>query len=466
MMPMISNEHHPILNGLFALLVVLQFCQVWPEIGGFTFRFETILTSALLVYVLMTRFIHRPYRSFRNKLTMPVLIWIIVLMFGVMHTLLQPFPSGLKKDAIVNGIRLAMSFSTFFVALRYPLSPRKKLKIVLVSIIWFSFFTTTVAVAQIVYHDAWFSIQLPRCLTEHAAGANNERGREIFGLNLGDTSGHSFASFIAIQAACIFYWFGSQNRMFKKMLGVLISIMLLLLIMRVSVRAAFLGFLIGLLSVGLFDSSRKARRKTQYYLKILFMVLLIFGVLLSILEYSSKSYYLERIASIIPKYHNNSITFKGGSNIYGRLFYWKNAEEIFIKSPIIGGGFYSYQELTSRLYHVLIPHAHNSYLQTLAELGLVGILAFILLLWRARRMWKDIVIYQSRDEIFICTRRILLWLLSFLLITMIFANTFYQPQYLSTGCILFGGLVDYVKNNNNPILNNISRNELNLVMQK
>jgi uncharacterized protein YhhL (DUF1145 family) len=333
------DKHHPILTGLLALLVVLQFCQVWLEVEGFTFRFETILTSGLLVFVLMPSFIHKPLGSFRTPFTLPVLVWIGVLMFGVTYTLLQPLPQVVKKDALVNGIRLALSFSTFFVVLRFPLPPRKKLKIVLASIVGISLITTAVAVAQIAYHDGWFSIPLPHFLIEHKIGANTAQGREIFGLNIGDTSGHSFASFVAIQAACVFYWLGLRKGSGKRWFAICYTAILFLIVIRISVRAALLGSVFGVVAVNLFTPSQKPEKIIRFLLVVFFWIILVYGCIMLLFEYAPQSYYIRRIADTIPQFQHSTISFGRGSNIYGRFFYWQMAIDSFIQSPFIGQGF-------------------------------------------------------------------------------------------------------------------------------
>lgn len=439
-----ADELHPILTGLLALLVVLQFCQFWPEVGGFTFRFETILIFGLLLFVLMPSFIHKPHGSFRTPFTLPVLVWIGVLMFGVTYTLLQPLPQVVKKDALVNGIRLALSFSTFFVVLRFPLPPRKKLKIVLASIVGISLITTAVAVAQIVYHDGWFSISLPHFLTEHKIGANTALGREIFGLNIGDTSGHSFASFVAIQAACVFYWLGLQKSLGKRWFAICYTAILFLIVIRISVRAAALGFVFGFVAVNLFAPSQKQGKKIRFLLVAFGGIILICGLIMFLFEYAPQSYYIYRIADTIPQLQHSTISFNRGSNIYGRFLYWQIAIDSFIHSPFIGAGFYTFSTYGSKFFNILTCHAHNGYMHTLAEFGMVGVCALLLMFRGVRRMWRVIATYQSSDVLFLSSRRFLLWFFSFMLFTSMFANTFYQPQYISTLYILFGALVDYV----------------------
>jgi O-antigen ligase len=88
---------------------------------------------------------------------------------------------------------------------------------------------------------------------------------------------------------------------------------------------------------------------------------------------------------------NNSQT------IYARLGAYEQATEIFEQRPILGVGANRYYEAASELPLVRVhgvesvPYAHNSFLQTLAEYGLVGsvsLLAVSIAIWRFIREFR------------------------------------------------------------------------------
>ena len=69
----------------------------------------------------------------------------------------------------------------------------------------------------------------------------------------------------------------------------------------------------------------------------------------------------------------------------GRLDGWTAAWAMFLDAPLVGQGLHTFHDFAN-------PWAHNLYLQTLAEQGLIGLLALVLLLscatlaaWRAAR---------------------------------------------------------------------------------
>ena len=445
---MVNKENHSthrpqtVLSSLLALLVILQFSQIWLEIGDVTVRSETVLTIVLLCFVLMPSCIHKPFGSFKTPFTWPVLIWIGMILLGIALTLIQDLSSVLKKDAFVNGIRLALAFSTFFVALQFPLPPRKKIKIILGSIVGFSFITTVVAILQIAYSDNWFHFSLPSFLVEHKMGANTAQGREVFGLNIGDTAAHSFAYFVSIQAACVFYWFFAEKHFYKKWFGMCYAILLFLIIVRISVRAATLGSIISLLGVSLVYPFQQERNKKRVLLVVFFWAILIYSGIIFLYEYAPNSYYIKRITETIPQFQNKTIKINRGSNIYGRFAYWQFAIDSFKQSPIFGNGFYSFNFTNYRPFGPSILHAHNGYLNTLSELGLVGLFALFWMLRGAQKTWLKISTYEYNDPVFIASQRILIWFLCFLLFTSMFANTLYQPQLIGSGCMILGSFAD------------------------
>jgi O-antigen ligase len=95
---------------------------------------------------------------------------------------------------------------------------------------------------------------------------------------------------------------------------------------------------------------------------------------------------------IIKKYLNINRSY----TISFRLFYiWPRAVYLFLESPIFGTGFGSYDDFPYKLSNNIVPikfnqsdniqhsdsHAHQSFLNILAELGIVGLLVTIILLF-------------------------------------------------------------------------------------
>lgn len=87
--------------------------------------------------------------------------------------------------------------------------------------------------------------------------------------------------------------------------------------------------------------------------------------------------------------------YMDSSSLY-RLEIWKAAVRMFLNSPIFGNGigttWYYLSSGSDKLYKYIL-HSHNIYLQVAAEMGIVGVLAFINLVirkvWEGYRLLKE-----------------------------------------------------------------------------
>lgn len=101
----------------------------------------------------------------------------------------------------------------------------------------------------------------------------------------------------------------------------------------------------------------------------------IFGLLLVYIGVFGLLYIFSKDSS------SNSSTLRHGAGITaGRLKFWEIAINSFLENPVLGTGPSTYaisyiNQLPSGIYGWIAPHAHNFYLNTLAELGFLGIIA-------------------------------------------------------------------------------------------
>jgi O-antigen ligase len=86
--------------------------------------------------------------------------------------------------------------------------------------------------------------------------------------------------------------------------------------------------------------------------------------------------------------------------LYARLGAYEQATELFEREPIIGVGANRYKAVASQLPLVRVngvesvPDAHNSFLQTLAEYGLIGLVALVAASWA---IWRFIREFRRRS---------------------------------------------------------------------
>jgi O-antigen ligase len=98
-----------------------------------------------------------------------------------------------------------------------------------------------------------------------------------------------------------------------------------------------------------------------------------------------------------------------------RLLYWQTAFQIWLKHPLVGVGLYNWRENVEKELKIRLKTAcvHNSYLQFLAETGIIGFSIFIYLLYLNYMMVSALKAYGGfYEEITLYLRAILYsWLL-------------------------------------------------------
>jgi O-antigen ligase len=426
------------------LLTILLFCQIWFDTTRFTIRLEDIvilvlISSRFLPFILRGKLCYR-----QHLLSIPLLVWCSVLLFGVGVTLVSPFDSEVKKDALINGVRLVLAVGIFFVIYHHPTPAEIKLKTVVSTMGLFSLVTTTVALLQMGYWDGWMPVPLPSALTTFKEGANTAQGRELFALYLGDTGSHTWSAALAMQALLMWLLGRYSRSPWRKMAMWLYFGLLVFILFRVSVRNSILGLFITI--IGLELLGRKQTRVLIFrILRVMFVFTLPIIILVALFYLAPDSYSVERVRQAIPTFEKGQVVISRGGHLLGRFDYWSTAFEIFIDSPMIGGGFYSYQTLSGLYGPEPIVHAHNSYFQTLAELGLIGAVALSLLiastayfLIRSRRYFMRQVPNAYWWEMVAGS-------FIFLVFTAIFGNPFWSPNYVAFRMIAVGVLASLVR---------------------
>ena len=179
---------------------------------------------------------------------------------------------------------------------------------------------------------------------------------------------------------------------------------------------------------------------------------IISGVVLLFLV-APESYFIERIRQVIPQWQDGGLYISRQSNLFGRFWYAEMAWGMFLDSPLIGNGYYSFREL-SPIWSMsiigdsrVVPNAHNSFLQVLA---LLGFLFFSWLLWRITAF-----LYKTRKYAHWDKAHNFLWQFSagntiFLFLTALFSSSLLLPYDLSLNMILLGCLVERKRENSVP----------------
>ncbi len=420
------------------VFVGLLFCQIWWDVAGFTIRAEDLLALILLGDFFLRALLAGKLRLIRNSLNLPLLAWGGVLGLGVMITLLSPFDDTIHKDALVNGVRLILAIGMFFVVSSYKIPAKKKLKATVISVLGVSLVTTAVAVLQIGYWDRMLPIRLPEVLITFKEGANTERGREIFALYIGDTGSHTWSGMLAMQALLVWLIGRYAKKPWTKVGAFLYFGLMVLILVRISVRSSIMGLLIAIIGIEVLRGHRLIGKTLR-----VIAVAIVGALLVYILLYMAPdTYFIGRIRQVIPRFEGNRLFVHPGSNIYGRLDYWAAALRIFASAPLTGTGFYTYRVLSGRFLPSAIVHAHNSFFHTLAEFGIIGALVMG---WLVASVIY--YLYYTRHCLGQLTASIALWWefvagsLLFSALVSFFDNHLYLPTPISFRLVALGILV-------------------------
>lgn len=431
-------------NLMLKLAIILLFCQIWFEPVGVTVRLEDIVALVLVGSLLAPLLLTGRLRYRRSLLNIPLLLWCVVLLLGLAVTLLSPFDGATKRDALINVVRLILAFGLFFVIYFHPASAQTKLKTVVSSTVLFSFLTTAVALLQMGYWDGWLPFGLPEVLVTFKEGANTEQGRELFALYLGDTGSHTWSAALAMQALLVWLLGRHTKSLWHKSGAWLYFALLVFILVRVSVRNSIFGLFIAIICLELF----RQKRTRDLALRLLRPILILFvvvAVIGSLIYLAPDSYFIVRIRQAIPTFEQGQLVISGGSSIFGRIDYWITGLKIFADAPLLGGGFYSYRALSGFYRLEPVVHAHNSYVQTLAELGLVGAFALICLITSIGYYLVRTRHYFSSDLPGKLCWEMVTGSFIFIAFAGLFGNPFWSPNPIAFRMILLGVLASFVR---------------------
>jgi O-antigen ligase len=107
-------------------------------------------------------------------------------------------------------------------------------------------------------------------------------------------------------------------------------------------------------------------------------------VLCAILAAGVTIAYWDSVYGLLDRFFALSAADRGiGSGATGRVTAWKATWELFLRNPMLGVGFRAHEHILK-----VDTSAHNGYLATLAEVGIIGFLAVLYLVFRGLRLLK------------------------------------------------------------------------------
>jgi O-antigen ligase len=107
-------------------------------------------------------------------------------------------------------------------------------------------------------------------------------------------------------------------------------------------------------------------------------------VLCTILAAGFTVAYWDSVYGLLDRFFALSAADRGiGSGATGRVTAWKATWELFLRNPMLGVGFRAHEHILK-----VDTSAHNGYLATLAEVGIIGFLAVLYLVFRGLRLLR------------------------------------------------------------------------------
>ena len=207
-------------------------------------------------------------------------------------------------------------------------------------------------------------------------------------------------------------------------------------------RNSILGLFVTIVSLELLKAWRSPYPVNRW-LKPGLIILAVILAIITLFNLLPDSYFVERVRQAIPQLQRGHLIISPASNIYGRVDYARTALLIFWRHPLIGGGFWSYKTLSGLWGPQSIVHAHNSYLQTLAELGSAGALALGWLIWRIGRCLRCTRPHPNDSLWHVRLWEVTVGSLLFIAFTALFSNPFWEPTEVGFRMVLLGALLNY-----------------------
>ena len=137
-------------------------------------------------------------------------------------------------------------------------------------------------------------------------------------------------------------------------------------------------------------------------------------------------------------------------SIKGRVRYTRDAIDVIKINPVFGSGINTYDSLNKKIHpgREIYPYAHNCYLQMWAELGLIGLLAFLsficVLFSKTFKFLKKSAENELRPFVVGISAGVMVLLISFIFDTHFYNSTLSVLFWASCG--ILAGIVQYGKN--------------------
>ena len=370
---------------LYLLYVGLLTCHLYPSFGAIDkIGFQWLLISIIALLFFLVAFINKDFiKIFSNQINSYKLLYFSFLGFVLISFLSTLFSYNQYESLITSQRYLLILFIlSFFHFFFNRLELKKRVFINTIIILLFVEVIVSFILIFVDLKQDNFSLRKPI----YAGFASN--------VNI-------LSSLILPKIPILLYKFLSSKSLTIKgfCLGLftLSSFVLFSLGSRITFLILMLFFIVFLATI-FCEKTLKERIKAS--------LVLTFLVFVSCINFSIINGINNRDGGILTKRLESTVDLSGESS-GSRLRYYKLSLDLFKKNPILGIGsgqwkLYSIDLDKQNIRNYIIPyHSHNDFLQILAELGLIGLIAYLTILFYPLKIVMLQVFKGSKYHLFI-----------------------------------------------------------------
>jgi len=321
------------------------------------------LINLFLILLVLIFIFNRNPEAIKPKFEKPLIIFLIIWALSFMHTLLSP------RELIILEVtkefkRLVTLILGYFVFSRCLKTKRE------IQFLFYIFLISIVLVGLHTFRNG--TIAGPHF-------ADFKRSSGPFALNWSWRGSDIAGGFLAIFTPFIFAYFLLSTKKILKLFSLLGFIICVLGLLTTYSRGSMLGFSIAAIVVILVSLKRMLKSSRLFSL----IILLILITVIYNWRYWMPESVINRVEGTFQESdYEDRLSYDQSS--LSRLEKWRYGIEVFKSSPIIGVGFEQaeyYVVSKKRLKGKIGMDVHNAFVKIAAEMGIIGILAFLWFLW-------------------------------------------------------------------------------------
>lgn len=365
-------------SGVLVSLFLL--CQIFPPLfvldsttlKHYVFAILNTIAIGFLVYYINTKEGGIPSWIFKNKISYS---WLLLLLF-----MLVSFLQAVNIPESIVTINRWIIIFLMFIYFSIFLDKKPKLFSIIINL---SIIISTINVLSCIIPYYYLDVY-----------ANPRKNLYLNGLY---GNKNIFAAAILFKLPFLYYAFFFRKK-FIKYFSLFLIFALTFCLVILSARTSFIGLILQIVIIatyGLFNFYlNKKSKKLLIYCSIIILTL-IAGFLSGdrFIKYNFEHYAVNSTEG--ARYHfskdqNNYAVanrFKSieEGNSKGRLIIWKNSKEIIKQNPILGYGVGNHKlaimkvEAAKKPNYVVSDHAHNDFIEMWSELGIFGLMSYLLL---------------------------------------------------------------------------------------